>query len=112
MPLLYYYSFYLSFENSVCDEYVTEKFFKYLDKEVVPVVLGGADYSRVAPPHSYLDARHFDTPLKLAVRMLELERDRDAYQEYFRWKQEYDVLPNHGWVSDACHKCYLVRQNI
>jgi hypothetical protein len=36
--------FYLAFENSVCDEYITEKFFDTLKHNIVPVVLGGGDY--------------------------------------------------------------------
>lgn len=40
------YKFFLAFENSVCDGYVTEKLFATLRYDVVPVVLGGADYSR------------------------------------------------------------------
>jgi hypothetical protein len=31
-----------SFENSVCDDYVTEKLFKILPFDVVPIVYGGA----------------------------------------------------------------------
>ena len=34
------YKFYLSFENSFCSEYVTEKFYNYMAKDIVPVVLG------------------------------------------------------------------------
>ena len=38
------YKFYLAFENSVCDEYITEKFFAILSKPIIPVVLGGGFY--------------------------------------------------------------------
>lgn len=41
-----YYYFYLSFENSYCEDYVTEKLMTALDHYTVPVVLGGANYSR------------------------------------------------------------------
>ena len=34
------YKFYLAFENSICNEYITEKFFAILKYNIVPVVLG------------------------------------------------------------------------
>jgi len=40
------YMFYLAMENSVCVEYASEKFFDVLRSDVVPIVLGGADYER------------------------------------------------------------------
>lgn len=42
------YYFYLAFENSYSEDYVTEKLITALDHYAVPIVLGGADYSRYA----------------------------------------------------------------
>jgi hypothetical protein len=37
------YSFYLSFENSLCRDYITEKFFKVLNSSrVIPIVRGAS----------------------------------------------------------------------
>lgn len=40
------YYFYFAFENSNCEDYVTEKLMIALDHYAVPVVVGGANYSR------------------------------------------------------------------
>lgn len=39
------YKFFFSFENSVCKDYLSEKFFYTLEYDIVPVVYSGADYS-------------------------------------------------------------------
>ena len=56
------YKFYLAFENSICPDYVTEKFFNTLLFSTVPIVYGGADYvANGAPPNSYIDVRSFSS---------------------------------------------------
>jgi hypothetical protein len=40
------FKFYLAFENSVCKDYITEKFFYMLNHNIIPVVLGGGNYSQ------------------------------------------------------------------
>lgn len=40
------YFFYMSLENSLAEDYVTEKLLTALQHDTVPIVLGGADYSR------------------------------------------------------------------
>ena len=35
------YKFYISFENSLCSDYVTEKLFRTMSLDIVPVVKGG-----------------------------------------------------------------------
>ena len=45
------YKFYLSFENAMCKDYITEKFFtKFMDQRLVPVVRGGGAYETYFPP--------------------------------------------------------------
>ena len=51
------YKFYLSFENSLCRDYITEKFWKVLSYNVVPLVFGGGNYSLYAPKKSYIDVQ-------------------------------------------------------
>ena len=56
------YKFYLAFENAICPDYVTEKFFNTLLFSTVPIVYGGADYdANGAPPNSYIDVRNFSS---------------------------------------------------
>ena len=43
------YWFYLAFENTICNDYITEKFWRTLDLKTVPIVMGGGNYLRDAP---------------------------------------------------------------
>ena len=41
------YKFYFAFENCNCKDYITEKFFQFLRLDIVLVVYGGGNYSRM-----------------------------------------------------------------
>ena len=56
------YKFYLSFENAICKDYVTEKMFNALKLNTIPVVFGGADYSKILPPNSFINALNYPEP--------------------------------------------------
>ena len=49
------YKFYLSFENSFCTDYITEKLWKVLNYDIVPIVMGGGNYTKYAPAKSYIN---------------------------------------------------------
>jgi alpha-1,3-fucosyltransferase len=63
------YKFYLSFENSLCDQYVSEKLWMALQSSVVPVVMGQANYTAFMPPHSVISAMDFSEPGDLAKHL-------------------------------------------
>ena len=76
------YKFYFAFENSICDDYVTEKLWRALRMNIVPVVLGGYNYSELLPQKSYIDIKDFSSPEKLADYLQVLNGDDNLYNEY------------------------------
>lgn len=100
------YKFYLAFENSLCQDYVTEKFFKILQRRIIPVVLGEADYSSIAPGHSYIDARKF-SPQGLATYLKKLAENDTLYNGFFHWKNKYSVTVRYPDMAQKalCHLC-------
>ncbi|XP_014679875.1 PREDICTED: alpha-(1,3)-fucosyltransferase 5-like, partial [Priapulus caudatus] len=80
--------FLLVFENAICRDYASEKLFEALRWRVVPVVMGGADYARVAPPGSYVDATRYPDPRDLAALLLRVAADDAAYAELLRAVRE------------------------
>uniref|UniRef100_U5EV02 Fucosyltransferase n=1 Tax=Corethrella appendiculata TaxID=1370023 RepID=U5EV02_9DIPT len=101
------YKFYLSFENSLCKDYVTEKLFNILDQYVIPVVYGGADYRKFAPPHSYINANDFQSPEHLAKYLLYLTENQEEYLKYFWWKSHYKVVSKIRY----CNLCKALHQS-
>ena len=95
------YKFYLSFENAFCPDYVTEKLFNALRYDVVPIVMGGADYSKFAPPNSYINVIDFQSPKHLADYLKLLNENDDLYSHYFDWKKDYtiELWTTRGWCS-------------
>jgi alpha-1,3-fucosyltransferase len=102
------YKFYLSFENSICEDYVTEKFFEIMKRNMIPIVYGGANYSNIAPSHSFIDAMQF-TPKRLAKYLQLLDGNDKLYNEYFWWKAHYwiqsgvEQMARNGFC-DLCKK--------
>lgn len=82
------YFFYIAFENGNCLDYVTEKAPKVMTKSVVPIVLGGANYTKFLPPHSYIDASSV-SPEDLANKIYATISSRRSYIEYFWWTNYY-----------------------
>ena len=56
------YRYYLSFENSVCLDYITEKFFNILKYDVIPIVFNGSPLESFTPPHSAISVLDFESP--------------------------------------------------
>ncbi|KAH8868425.1 Glycoprotein 3-alpha-L-fucosyltransferase A [Schistosoma japonicum] len=89
-----HYKFYLSFENSLCSDYITEKFFgNALSHNVIPIVMGASieEYKRVAPPHSFIHVDQFESPEKLADYLKYLDKNETAYNEYFSWHDHGNI---------------------
>jgi hypothetical protein len=83
------YHFTLAFENSVCPDYVTEKFYDPLEAGSVPVYLGAPNVADFAPaPKSYIAVSDFDRPARLADYLKHLAGDEKAYNAYTEWRSE------------------------
>ncbi|XP_059162578.1 alpha-(1,3)-fucosyltransferase C-like isoform X2 [Physella acuta] len=96
------YKFYLSFENSLCQDYVTEKFFKLFNKDihVVPVVRGKIDYEKYFPENTFINAANFRTAKDLALFLLKLGSDIESYSKYLEhidlYRETDDYLKTAG----------------
>ncbi|XP_053212461.1 4-galactosyl-N-acetylglucosaminide 3-alpha-L-fucosyltransferase FUT6-like [Panonychus citri] len=104
------YRYYLSFENSICTDYYTEKIINLLNYTIIPIVLGGANYSSVLPNHSYIDALSFKSPRDLAMLLRSLSNDEKRYNSYFEWKSRFTVKAN-DYRTLSCQICSKLKQS-
>ncbi|XP_035825222.1 alpha-(1,3)-fucosyltransferase C [Aplysia californica] len=101
------YRFFLSFESSLCRDYVTEKFWAALGQNQIPVVFGAADYSQVAPPNSFMDVRDFRSVRDLADYMKEVDSNPSLYNQHLWWTQYYRAVSDYQLFM-TCELCRVL----
>ena len=104
------YKFYLAFENSLCEDYVTEKFYRMFQIDIVPIVLGAADYGRFAAPGTYLDVRDFSSPGHLANHLNLLNNRMDLYMEYLLRRRPMRTIEREPVLCSVCKYAHKIRQ--
>ena len=85
------YKFYLAFENSRCDDYWTEKLSHCYHLPIVPVVMGGANYSNVLPKEAYINVDDYSSPKELA--------------DYLNHLDSHWVTENYFTILDIPYQC-------
>eukprot|EP00747_Dinoflagellata_sp_TGD_P107052 gnl/TRDRNA2_/TRDRNA2_170007_c1_seq1.p1 gnl/TRDRNA2_/TRDRNA2_170007_c1~~gnl/TRDRNA2_/TRDRNA2_170007_c1_seq1.p1 ORF type:complete len:464 (-),score=81.11 gnl/TRDRNA2_/TRDRNA2_170007_c1_seq1:70-1461(-) len=103
------FKFYASFENSMCDGYITEKFVRPIRNGMVPLAIGGKgrqDYEALLPGSGFIHADDFGSMQELANFLLKLDQDDEAYGRYHAWKSKYRLLPNDdAMLRPYCKLC-------
>ncbi|XP_046349918.2 glycoprotein 3-alpha-L-fucosyltransferase A-like isoform X2 [Haliotis rufescens] len=104
------YRFYLSFENSLCKDYITEKFYNTFMTSAIPIVRGGADYARLLPEGTFINTASFGSPKSLANYIKYLERNETAMGAILEKKHKYEYINSEGtdfdWRCQLCAKLH------
>ena len=120
------YPFILAFENSLLDDYVTEKYFQGLmnDKSIM-VYMGSRNlneslYAPVRDKRYFIHALDY-TPQELFMHLTNLLADSSRFEEYLQWHLEPKLQPGFGvelasqnfvnvtgWI---CRTCMFAREH-
>ena len=102
------YRFYLAFENSLCAEYATEKLWRALHHNLVPIVMGGSNYTSYLPPHWFIDVANFSTVRALADYLQLLDTNDSLYLQYFEWKKHFKIT---YYLPEPCVLCQYLSEH-
>ncbi|XP_072135493.1 4-galactosyl-N-acetylglucosaminide 3-alpha-L-fucosyltransferase 9-like [Mobula birostris] len=113
IPTISKCKFYLSFENSIHEDYITEKLYNALLAGSVPVVLGPPreNYENYIPADSFIHVNDFLSPKELADYLHMLDGNEDLYMNYFKWRKYYTVRMTRFWDEHACSVCEHIQQH-
>ena len=93
------YQFYLAFENSNCREYVTEKYWSTLNRNMIPVVAWKYPMDGFVIPNSYINLYDFKDLDTAADYIKRVSENRTLYNSYFDWKMTYKTIVKTGFCS-------------
>ena len=102
------YKFSLAFENALCHDYITEKFWRPLYVGSVPIVMGSPTIKDWAPTnHSIIVADDFKSPKELAEYLHFLDQNDEEYEKFLEFKRTGVTNPlllrharERGWIVD------------
>lgn len=83
------YKFVIAFENSIAEDYVTEKFYNPLLAGTVPIYKGAPNVGDFIPGEKcFFDVNLFSTPKELAEFIKECYKDKKLYMQYHEWRKK------------------------
>ncbi|GFR84164.1 alpha-(1,3)-fucosyltransferase 6-like [Elysia marginata] len=86
------YKFYLAFENAICEDYITEKFFRFFNMDLVVVARGSNQYYIHAPKETFINSADFRSPTQLADYLKYLSDHPEEYITILKTKDQYTAV--------------------
>ncbi|KAJ1196017.1 hypothetical protein NDU88_005277 [Pleurodeles waltl] len=109
------YKFYLAFENSLNQDYITEKLWhNSLLSGTLPVVLGPTreNYELFLPSDAFIHVNDFPSAKELAAYLHFLDANDEQYGRYFEWRKRLQPIGYTDWTIHYCKACQALRQQL
>ncbi|ELU13063.1 hypothetical protein CAPTEDRAFT_200121 [Capitella teleta] len=102
------YKYFLSFENSFCEGYYTEKAIKAHRAMTIPVVMGLVNYTELLTPGTFIDVRDYKSPKLLAEYLKMVGSDPKLYNGYINRKRrtECSSSSKDDYLCQLCQYLY------
>ncbi|CAF0723527.1 unnamed protein product [Brachionus calyciflorus] len=89
------YKYYIAFENNNCSSYISEKLWKSLKEQMIPIVLQPTrqsyeNYQIPAKSFIHLEDYAFDVE-KLGNHLRQIDNNFDIYYEHLKWTLNYNT---------------------
>lgn len=104
------YALYFAFENTIVDDYITEKLWWTFSAGVLPVYLGAPNINEHVPKHSIINVNDFPSLEALGMHLKMVLQNETLYNSYHKWR--YQQLPhffvkkyNFTHVHSQCRVC-------
>ncbi|KIH57137.1 hypothetical protein ANCDUO_12674 [Ancylostoma duodenale] len=101
--------FYIAFENSICKDYVTEKYFLRMSQLLVPVVFERKIPEDLGlPSDSFIALDDFNSIRELGNYLNKLRYDDYSYSRYFAWTKTFakPILYRSDALCNICMDIY------
>ncbi|KAL4235433.1 Alpha-(1 3)-fucosyltransferase 7 [Mactra antiquata] len=105
--LLPKYKFYLAFENSDCEDYVSEKYWRSLARGQIPIVAWKLYHDDIAIPGSYINVYDFPSIDAAGSYIQEVNKNKTLYNSYFKWRFTHKLSD----VSGFCELCRKLKDD-
>ncbi|CAC5397943.1 FUT-1 [Mytilus coruscus] len=85
------YKFYLAFENSLCEDYVTEKAYRFYQDgfDIIPVYRGAPNIRNILPEGTFISSLDFTSPKELALHLKHVGSNESLYTSYLKAKDQF-----------------------
>ncbi|XP_045199426.2 alpha-(1,3)-fucosyltransferase fut-6-like [Mercenaria mercenaria] len=99
------YKFYIAIENTLCRDYITEKYWNTLNRKQIPVIATTKYNTELLPPGSFINVFDFDSIESLADELIKIENNETLYNSFFEWRKEY-TRNSEGIMCKLCKELH------